>query len=96
VFRVFAAVRTSGDEPLVDAPAGRPADFCARFCGKCAGCWGVAGFSEGDCLYQLAKPNFSLDDCLAGCSVGRTRRVSAFEPGSGWEALTCAAFDEGM
>ena len=77
--------------------AGFPADFCAAFCGKCAGCWApTSGFSEGDCLYKLSKPNFALDDCLAGCAVGKT---PGFSPGilaPGWQELSCTAFDEGM
>jgi hypothetical protein len=48
-----------------------------------------AGGFSGDCLYHLSKPNFTLDDCLAGATPG-------FPPANlpaDWETLECLAFD---
>lgn len=76
---------------------GFPLEFCTRFCGKCNTCWDPAGgFSEGDCLYMLAKPNFSLDDCMAGCAAGRTPGFPLANLRPDWESLSCLDFDASM
>jgi 3-phytase len=77
-----------------EAGAGFPEAFCNAFCGKCATCWDPpGGFSEGDCLYQLSKPNFALSDCLAGCAAGKTPGFSPANLPANWEALACLEFD---
>jgi 3-phytase len=75
-------------------PPGNSAAFCATYCGKCSTCWNPAGgFSEGDCLYQLSKPNFSVEDCTAGCLLGRTPGFPISNLPANWESMACLDFD---
>ena len=77
--------------------AGFPLEFCQRFCGKCDSCWHAGvGFDDGDCLYMLAKPNFGLDDCMAGCAIGRTPGFPPANLAPDWESLSCPAWDDSM
>ena len=42
---------------------------------------------------MLAKPNFSVDDCMAGCAAGRTPGFPPANLPADWESLACLAFD---
>jgi 3-phytase len=89
-----AGIADAGAPPVEAGPAGNPAAFCATYCGKCSTCWNPAGgFSEGDCLYQLSKPSFSVDDCTAGCLLGRTPGFPISNLPANWETMACLDFD---
>ena len=93
-----APMSDAGTPPPADAGApGFPEAFCAAFCGKCETCWNPAGgFSEGDCLYMLAKPSFALSDCMAGCAAGRTPGFPPANLPANWESLACLDFDNSI
>jgi hypothetical protein len=86
---------SSGSGGAATTGYGEP--FCATFCDKCASCYATGIFSEGDCVYQVAKTAFTLEDCKAGCAVSATPGVAAKAAlSSGFEALSCTAFDDAM
>ena len=71
--------------------------FCTTFCDKCAACYATGTFSEGDCVYQQPKTNFTVGDCRAGCAVSATpgsAARAALTPG--FETLTCAQLYDAM
>jgi 3-phytase len=71
--------------------------FCTTFCDKCATCYATGTFSEGDCVYQLPKTAFTIEDCKAGCAVSATPGAAAKAALSpGFEALSCSQFDDAM
>jgi 3-phytase len=87
----------SSDGGAPEAPAGFPAAFCAEFCGKCDTCWHAnVGFNDGDCLYHLTKPNFTVDDCMTGCAIGATPGFPPSNLQPGWQAMECVAWDDSM
>ncbi|MFT3922972.1 MAG: phytase [Myxococcales bacterium] len=88
-----------GDGAVADAGSqqGWGTQYCLDFCQKCSDCYATGTFSEGDCHYQTSKPNFSLDDCAAGCAVSATPGVAAHTSlPEGWQSISCAAFDDAM
>lgn len=78
---------------------GYGAAFCDAFCAKCASCYATGTFSEGDCVFQHPKTDFTVEDCSAGCAVsatpGAAAKASIGDVGA-FESLSCDAFDAAM